>query len=214
MNIFLIGGTGNIGPCILREALSRGHRVTALARTPSKLTPTENLTIVRGDVMDTTRLAEMMKGHDAVIVSHGSAWDDPKVGPKTILAADSIIDAMRMAGLSRVIWVGGAGSLFTADGRRVVDAMEPLPDWARSAIWAMAAHYMHLRTIADLDWSFQCPSQGIAPGERTGIFRLGLDDLLVDDKGESFISYEDFSVALIDELEQSRHIRQRYTVGY
>lgn len=214
MKIFLIGGTGNIGPCILAEALSRGHDVTALARTPAKLEPRDRLTIVRGDVMHMTQLAERMKGHDAVIVSHGSAWDDPKVGPKTILAADSIIDAMRLAGLKRVVWVGGAGSLFTADGRRVVDAMEPLPAWARSAIWAMAAHYMHLLTVEDLDWSFQCPSQGIASGERTGRFRLGKDDLLVDEQGESFISYQDFSIALIDELEQNRHIRERYTVGY
>jgi putative NADH-flavin reductase len=213
MKLFIIGAAGNIGACIRREALARGHVVTGMTRDATKLQPERNLTIHQGDVMDTAALAHAMKGHDAVIVSHGNPPNDPKIGPKTIIAADSILDALREAGTKRVLWVGGAGSLLTADGRRVVDVME-LPAWARSAIWAMAAHYMHLQTIDDLDWTFLSPSQGIALGERTGKFRLGLDELIVDANGRSFISYEDFAVALIDEIEAPKHIRQRFTVGY
>ncbi len=213
MKLFLVGATGNVGACIREEALSRGHTVTGMTRDASKLAPAERLSVYEGDVMDRASLAEAMKGHDAVVVSHGNRPDDPKIGPKTILAADSILDAVRDAGIKRVFWVGGAGSLLTPDGKRVFDAME-LPAWARSAIWAMAAHLMHLRTITDLDWTFLSPSQGIAPGERTGKFRLGLDDLIVDENGESFISYQDYAVATLDELENPQHIRQRFTVGY
>ena len=213
MRIFLIGATGNIGSCIREEALSRGHDVTGMTRDATRLSARERLTICAGDVMDTDTLAEAMRGHDVVVVSHGSAPDDPKIGLKTILAADSILDAIRKSGIKRVFWVGGAGSLFTKDGRRVLDAME-LPPWARSAIWAMAALLMHLQTVKDLDWTFLSPAQGIASGERTGKFRLGIDELVVDESGESFISYQDFAVATLDELENPRHVRQRFTLGY
>ncbi len=212
MKLFLIGATGAIGACIRQEALSRGHQVTGMTRDASKLGREENLTVFEGDVMDTAGLAQAMRGHDAVIVSHGNPPDDPKIGPKTILAADSIIDALREAGVKRVVWVGGAGSLW-ADGKRVVDIMELLP-WMRSAIWAMAAHYMHLQTIEDLDWTFFSPPIGIAPGPRTGKFRLGLDDLVVDSDGQSRISYPDYAIALMDEVEQPKHIRRRFTAGY
>lgn len=213
MNIFVIGATGNIGTRIRSEALSRGHRVTGFTRDAAKLPFEPGLAVAEGDVLDTARLAQAMKGHDAVVVSHNSPWDDPKAGPKTIIAADSIIDALREAGVARVLWVGGAGSLFNAEGKRVIDAIE-MPPWAVSSIWAMAAHLAYLKTIEDLDWSFLSPSLMIGPGERTGRFRLGTDELLVDSENNSSISYEDFAVAAIDELEDPRHIRMRFTVGY
>jgi putative NADH-flavin reductase len=213
MKIFLIGATGNIGTCIRNEAISRGHQVTGMTRDASKLTRQEGLTIHEGDVLDRAALARAIKGHDIVVVSHGNAADDPKVGPNTILAADSIIDALREAGIKRVFWVGGAGSLFNAEGKRVFDAME-LPAWARSAIWSMAAHLMHLETIEDLDWTFLSPAVWIGPGERTGTFRLGLDEAVVDADGKSAISYADYAVATLDELENPQHIRRRFTLGY
>ena len=213
MNIFIIGAAGNVGTRIRREALSRGHQVTGMTRKAAKLSAEPGLTVVEGDVMDTAHLAASMKDHDALVVSHGSPPDDPKGGPKTILAADSIIDAMREAGLMRVLWVGGAGSLFTADGKRVFDTVE-LPAWAGAGIWSMAAHLAHLKTITDLEWTFLSPSLLIGPGERTGQFRLGKDHLLVDENSQSSISYEDYAVAVLDELENPQHVRQRFTVGY
>jgi len=212
MKLFLIGATGRIGQRIRNEALSRGHAVTGMTRDASRLPPEAGLTPFIGDVMDRDALSAAMEGHDGIIVSLGFPPDDPKIGPKTILAADTIIDAARAAGVRRVFWVGGAGSLFTADGRRVVDAMA-LPGWARSAIWAMAALYMHLQTIEDLDWTFLSPAREIGPGTRTGRFRLGHDELILDARGQSFISYEDYALAVIDELERPRHIRQRFTLG-
>lgn len=213
MKLFLIGATGNIGTCIRNEAIARGHQVTGMTRDAGKLAPQDGLRVHEGDVLDTTQLAEAMRGHDAVVVSHGSTPDDPKVGPNTILAADSIIEAMRLADIKRVFWVGGAGSLFNAEGKRVFDAME-LPAWANSAIWSMAAHLMHLYTIEDLDWTFLSPAVWIGPGERTGKFRLGLDEAVVDGEGKSAISYADYAVAAVDELENPRHTRKRFTLGY
>lgn len=213
MRIFLIGATGNIGGCIREEALTRGHEVTGMTRDAGKLAPRDNLEVFEGDVMDRHAMAMAMAEHDVIVVAHNVPPSDPKIGIKTNLAADAIIDAMRDAGVTRVFWVGGAGSLFTKDGLRLIDAME-MPDWANAAIWAMAAHLMYLKTIEDLDWTFLSPAEGIDSGERTGNFRLGLDEVIVDDMGKSFISYQDFAVATLDELEDPRHIRQRFTVGY
>jgi hypothetical protein len=213
MKLFIIGATGNIGSCICNEALSRGHQVTGMTRNSGKIRSQSSLAIYEGNVTDTAKLAEAIKGHNAVIVSHGSAPTDPKIGPNTILAANSIIDALREAGIKRVFWVGGAGSLFNSEGKRVFDAME-LPAWARSAIWSMAALLMHLQTIEDLDWSFLSPARMIGPGKRTGTFRLGLDELVVGADGNSSISYEDYAVAAINELENPQHIRRRFTLGY
>jgi putative NADH-flavin reductase len=213
MKLFLIGATGNIGTCIRNEAIGRGHQVTGMTRDARKLAPQDGLTIHEGDVLDRHALAKAIKGHDAVVVSHGNQPDDPKVGPNTILAADAIIDALRAANVTRVFWVGGAGSLFNAEGKRVLDTME-LPGWARSAIWSMAAHLMHLETIEDLEWSFLSPAIWIGPGERTGKFRLGLDEAVFDAEGKSAISYADYAVAAVDELQNPQHIRRRFTLGY
>ncbi|MBO9601113.1 MAG: NAD(P)H-binding protein [Novosphingobium sp.] len=213
MKLFLIGATGNIGSCIRDEALARGHLVTGMTRDAARLSPRPGLSIHRGDALDRSALAAAIRGHDAVVVAHGSMPDDPNIGPNTTLAAVSILGALRDAGIRRVFWVGGAGSLFDAEGRRVLDAME-LPPWARSAIWSMAALLMHLQTIENLDWSFLSPAVWIGPGERTGRFRLGLDEAVVDADGKSAISYADYAVATIDELENPRHIRRRFTLGY
>ncbi|MDB5718538.1 MAG: rmlD substrate binding domain protein, partial [Sphingomonas bacterium] len=201
MKLFLIGASGNVGTRIRHEAIARGHHVTGLTRDAARLPDEPGLTVVIGDVMDRDALAAAVAAHDAVIVSHNSPFDDPKVGPRTILAADAIIDAIRAGGVRRVIWVGGAGSLIAPDGRRVIDTLG-MPPWARSAIWAMAAHLMHLQTIDDLDWSFLSPAIGFAAGARTGRFRTALDDLIFDADGASVISFEDFAVAAIDELER------------
>ena len=160
MKLFLIGATGNIGSCIRDEALARGHLVTGMTRDAARLSPRPGLSVHRGDALDRSALAAAIRGHDAVVVAHGSMPDDPNIGPNTTLAAVSILGALRDAGIRRVFWVGGAGSLFDAEGRRVLDAME-LPPWARSAIWWATA-------ITASRWA-GC-SHGFLPRFASGIF--------------------------------------------
>lgn len=203
MKIALIGATGFIGSRLLAELTSRGHRVTAIVRNPEKVPQGAGVTARKGDVYDRDGLAALLAGHDAVISSvHYSASD-----PATLLAA------VKQSGVRRYLVVGGAGSLEVAPGVRLFDTREfpaPYLDEARKG----GAYLDLLKGEGDLDWTFLSPSALIEPGERTGTFRLGKDQLLVDGEGRSRISAEDYAVALIDELETPAHSRQRFTVGY
>jgi len=203
MDIALVGATGNIGGKILAEALSRGHRVTALVRRVDRLPGHDRLTPRPADVFDKAGLAEALRGHDAVVSAVPFRASDP----------DILIAAVRASGVRRWVVVGGAGSLEAEPGVRLVDTPD-FPAVARPEALRGAEMLERLRRVADLDWSFQSPSAVIAPGERTGRFRLGTDRLLRDADGRSRISQEDYAVALLDELERPAHIRQRFTVGY
>jgi uncharacterized protein len=209
MKIALYGATGMIGQSILRETLSRGHEVTAIARDPSKLTPADRLTAVKGDILDTVEVAATIKGHDAVISSINAPNDDPQFFVRT---AHSLIDALKQAGVQRLISVGGAGSLEVAPGVKLFDTAEFPVAWRPSAKALGAA--LDVYRTSDLDWTFISPAGVIAPGERTGKFRTGGDQLLTDANGESRISVDDYAIALVDELEQPKNIRRRMTVAY
>lgn len=212
MHIALIGATGFIGSAILREALARGHRVTALAAHPEKLAPQANLEAVRIDVADTAALAARLRGHEAVISAFsGHAAAD--VYGTYVTGIRSIIAAARQAGTPRLLVVGGAGSLEVAPGLQVVDTPEFPEQWKQSALGAREALKI-LRGETALEWTLLSPSALISPGQRTGKFRLGGDQLLVDANGQSAISLEDYAVAMIDELERPAHSRRRFTVGY
>lgn len=212
MKIALIGATGFIGSAILKEALARGHQVTALAGHPEKLAAAANLTALGADVLDSARLAGQLKGHDAVISAFsGHAQSD--VYEYYMQGIRSIIDATRRAGVARFLVVGGAGSLEAAPGLLVIDTPEFPAQWKGTAQGALDALNLLKRESA-LDWTMLSPSALIAPGERTGKFRLGTDQLLVNEQGESRISVEDYAVAMIDELEKPAHLRRRFTVGY
>ncbi len=201
-NIALIGAAGNVGLRLLKELTSRGHRVTAIGRNPDNIPSLANVTAVRGDVKDGAALADLLKGHDAVISTVRFLDSDPTV----------LIEAVRAAGVKRYLVVGGAGSLLVASGERVIDQPN-FPAEYKAEATAGAEFLAVLNQIDDLDWTFLSPSALFVPGERTGKFRLGKDELLIGENGSS-ISYEDYAIAMVDEVENPAHVGQRFTVGY
>jgi len=212
MNIALIGATGFIGSGLLKELLSRGHRVTALVTRPEKLSPHANLTATKTDVLDTAALGKQLKGHDAVISAFsGHAQGD--IYEYYVRGIRSIIAAAKTANVPRLLVVGGAGSLEVSPGVQGVDTPNFPEQWKQSALGAREALRL-LRNENDLNWTMLSPSALIAPGQRTGKFRLGGDQLLLNADGKSEISLEDYAVAMIDELERPTHPRRRFTVGY
>jgi putative NADH-flavin reductase len=213
MNIVLLGATGFVGSALLNEALRRGHEVTAIVRHPEKLASQEGLVAEAGDVYDPDHLATLIRGHDAIISAFNPGWKNPNLYDDQVRGTESIIAAVKKAGITRVLWVGGAGGLEVKPGVRVIDGPD-LPDWVKPGSLATIDALEQLRKEPELDWSFLAPSAELKTGERTGKFRLGGEQLLVDANGESKISVQDYAVAMIDELERPAHIRQRFTVGY
>ncbi|MCJ2011527.1 NAD(P)-dependent oxidoreductase [Methylobacterium sp. J-076] len=202
MNVALIGATGNAGARILSELSQRGHSVTAIVRNPAKVPSLPRVSAKAGNVYDQDGLAALIKGHDVVISSvHFTASD-----PHKLLAA------VKASGVARYLVVGGAGSLEVAPGVKVIDTPDFPPQYKAEA--AAGGVYLDiLRGERELDWTFLSPSALFIPGERTGTFRLGKDELLANDQGSS-ISFEDYAIALVDELERPAHSRERFTVGY
>jgi len=216
MRVVLYGATGMVGTRILKELLSRGHTVTAVVRDPSKLKAQNNLTIEKGDLLDADSIAKLAKGSDVVVSSYGppsgaQGPDPAKVG-QLVDAVRTLISGVRRAGAPRIIMVGGAGSLEVSPGLQIVDA-PTFPDAYKPIALAHRDAFYVLRE-SDLNWTYFSPAMMIQPGERTGKFRLGKDALVSDDKGNSSISAEDYAIALVDEVEQGRHTKQRFTIGY
>ncbi|MER8808721.1 NAD(P)-dependent oxidoreductase [Mesorhizobium australicum] len=201
-NVALIGASGAVGSRILKELSDRGHRVTGIARSPEKIAALPGVTAKKGDVFDKEGLAELIRDHDAVISAVHFLDSDP----------DMLIAAVRASGVKRYLVVGGAGSLEVAPGKRLVDTAE-FPAIYKAEAQKGADYLDKLKTVSDLDWTFLSPSAMFVPGERTGKFRVGKDTLLASDKGSS-ISFEDYAIAMVDEIEKPTHVRQRFTVGY
>lgn len=200
--IALIGASGNAGSRILKELSDRGHQVTAIARTPDKIAALPGVTTTAGDAQDGAALAGLVRGHDAVVSALRFTGTDFSI----------IVDALRRAGVARCLVVGGAASLEVAPGKRLLDSPE-FPEEYKEEATNGAATLDYLRGLDDLDWTFLSPSALFIPGERTGTFRLGKDELLSTENGSS-ISFEDYAIAMVDEIENPQHIRQRFTVGY
>jgi putative NADH-flavin reductase len=212
MNIALIGASGFIGSALLDEALARNHAVTALVSHPEKLAARANLTAVATDVLDEARLAARLRGHDAVISAFSGHAQGDILG-YYMKGIRSIIAATKAAAVPRLLVVGGAGSLQVAPGVDLLDTPEFPAQWKPTAEGAREALQL-LRQEPMLTWTMLSPAAVIAPGPRTGTFRIGSDRLLVDANGDSRISLADYAVAMIDELEKPVHSRQRFTVGY
>ncbi|KVN25559.1 3-beta hydroxysteroid dehydrogenase [Burkholderia pyrrocinia] len=208
LNIALFGATGTIGSRIAAEAARRGHRVTALSRTPGA--SGNGITAQAADLLDPASIAAALPGHDVVASAYGPKQDD---AAKVIAAARALVDGVRQAGLKRLVVVGGAGSLEIAPGKQLVDA-DGFPDAYKPVALAHREALAYLRTVGDLDWTFFAPAALIAPGERTGAFRTGVGALLVDANGDSKISTEDYAVAFVDALEQGSFVREIATVAY
>ncbi len=203
MRLSIIGATGFIGSRILDEALRRRHDIVAIARHPGKLQPGAGLAVVSADTAEPSVLARHLAGSEACIVA--VPWTQNDIG--------NILSAVRRAWVARLIVVVGAGSLHMPDRRLWLDHMIEqgiAPPTSRKALEALEA----LRGVKDLDWTAFSPAADIEPGERTGVYRLGQDDLLVDEDGRSRISDKDFAMAVLDEVEGGTAGHRRITVAY
>jgi uncharacterized protein len=213
MKIALIGATGFVGSAILKEALDRGYEVTAMMRNPDKLTPHAKLLPKKGNVYNEDEVTRLVTGHDAVISAFNPGWSNPDIYNQQIRGTQAIINGVKKAGIKRLLFVGGAGSLEVKHGVQSVD-LPGFPIEYKHGALATRETLSMLRKETDLEWSFLSPSADVFPGQRTGKFRLGADQLLTNAQGESRISVEDYAIAMIDEVEKPKHIRQRFTVGY
>lgn len=213
MNIALIGATGFVGSAVLAELLGRGHSVTALARTPSKIAPQDKLTVVQADVLDAAQVAAAVRGTDAVVSAYNPGWDEPQIHDLFLQGSQAILDGVKQAGLKRVLVVGGAGSLNVAPGVQLVDTAG-FPAAYKQGALAARELLNRIRLETALDWSFVSPPIALAPGERTGQYRTGADDLLPGaGEAPAGISVADLAVAIVDELEAPKHLQKRFTVA-
>lgn len=217
MKIALIGATGFVGSAILKEALSRGHELIAVLRNPEKLSlKSDKLTVVQGDIMDSELLSGLLAGAEAVISAYNPGWSNPDIYNEYLKGSQSIQQAVKASGVKRFLVVGGAGSLFIAPNLQLIDTPEFPADFKPGAL--AARDYLDiLRDEKELNWTFLSPAiemhQGTS-GERKGTYRTGLENPVFDLNERSIISVEDIAVAIIDELENPKHIHQRFTVAY
>ena len=203
MRIAHVGGTGKIGAKIVEELVRRGHSVAVISRRPPTGTTSELVRAVPGDILSPEALAAALTGYDAVISS----------APFIPGSSAGLLEAVRKSGVKRYIVVGGAGTLEVAPGKLLKDTGAIPVEWM-PAVNEAAKLLELLRAENALEWTFFSPAALIGPGERTGKFRLGTDQLIADAQGKSSISYDDYAIALVDELERPRHIRGRFTIGY
>lgn len=211
----LIGASGFVGSAILNELLSRGYEVEALVRNPEKITvENPNLTVKKVDVADEKALAGDLKGYDAVISAYNPGWTNPNIYNETLQNYPRIVEAAKEAGVKRLLMVGGAGTLFCAPGLRVVDS-GVIPAEIMDGVKSLGEFYLDILTKENnIDWVFFSPAGAFVEGGRTGKYRLGKDDLIIDDKGKSSISVADYAKAMVDELEVPAHHKERFTIGY
>jgi uncharacterized protein len=217
MKIVLYGATGKAGSRILTELLGRGHEVVAIVRDPEKLDPNDGMTVQQGDLSSVEAIAEAIGGAQAVVSAYGPPADKTDqilgVTKRQIAAVQQVSQqASSPENAPRLIVVGGAGSLEVAPGVTLESSKDFPAAWKPIA----QAHEKALELLraSSIDWTYLSPSAFFEPGQRTGKFRLGQDELLTAPDGKSSISMEDYAIALVDELEQPQHRRQRFTVGY
>ena len=204
MKIAVLGASGKGGAEIAKEAASRGHEVLGLSRHPENIPAADGITAKECDAENAEALAKAIKGVDAVISAlHFN------------VTAKHLLGAVKAAGVPRLLVMGGAASLKNADGVRLYDSPD-FPENIKPFVIG-GIHFLDaLRDEREVDWTFFSPAMLIFVGERqgSGSFRLGTDELVVDDNGESKISYADYAIAMVDELEAHNYSRSRFTVGY
>ena len=207
MKIVLYGASGNAGSRILHELQSRGHEVISAVRHPDKLP--EGTRSVRDDLAHVDQIAQTITGADAVVSAYAPPQDDTD---QLVAVTERQIAAVRKAAVPRLVVVGGAGSLEVAPGVTLL-ASGHLPEaWVPIA----TSHAKALDSLkaSDINWTYFSPAAFFEPGERTGKFRLGKTNLIADENGNSRISFEDYAIALVDELEQPAHERSQMSIGY
>jgi uncharacterized protein len=216
MKIVVFGGTGNVGRQVVAEALRRGHEVVGVVRDPTAAkSPDPRVKLVKGDATQSESIAGIVRGADAV-VSAISPRPNARGLPAPSLAANShaLIKGLRDAGAKRVLYVGGASSLEVAPGKALADMPDFPEAYREEAREGREALDIWRKEAKGLDWTYLSPAAEIAPGKRTGKYRTTGDALLVDDKGKSFITFEDYAVAVLDELERPKHVAKRFGVAY
>ena len=213
MKIALIGATGFVGSKVLAEALQRGHDVTALVRSPGKLAAQPHLAIVAADASDAAQVARAAAGHDAVVSAYNGPRGSDDFRDRYLAGARAVLDGAKRANVRRLLWVGGAGSLFVAPGVQLVDTPQ-FPEAYRTEAKAAREALNLIAEERALDWTYVSPAPLLQPGPRTGQFRLGGDQVLMDGDQPGRISVDDLAVAIVDELETPRHVRRRFTLAY
>lgn len=214
--VAVIGATGFVGPHIVKELSDRGYHVKAVARNISAVAAGDKVTAVSADVADVDGLAEILEGSDAVISAFNAGWTNPNLYDDFLKGAQNIEKAVEKSGVKRFIVVGGAGSLYTPDGKQLVDG-DDFPAAIKPGAQSARDYLNELKKNTSLDWTFFSPAiemhQGTA-GVRRGTYRTALDNPVFDENGRCVLSVEDVAVALVDELEQNKHIKQRFTAAY
>ncbi|AYL96070.1 NAD(P)-dependent oxidoreductase [Mucilaginibacter celer] len=212
MKIALIGATGFVGKAVLNEALQRGYEVTAIARNPKTDIESDKIILKTADVYNVDELTEALKGADAVVNAFNAGWTNPNLYSDFIKGSEAIQQATKQAGVKRLLVVGGAGSLYIA-GQQLVDSPQFPAEWKEGA--TAARDYLNIiKKEEELDWTFLSPAIHLHPGTRTGVYRTGTDEPVFNDKHEHEISVADLAVAILDELENNRFVKRRFTVGY
>ncbi|HIC8644120.1 NAD(P)-dependent oxidoreductase [Elizabethkingia meningoseptica] len=215
MKVAVIGATGFVGSHIVNELASRNNEVTAISRNTNEQQLPENVKTATADVNNIEKLAEVLKGNDVVISAFNAGWTNPNLYNDFLLGSKSIQQAVKDAGVKRLIVVGGAGSLLI-DGKKVIDGPD-FPEAYKPGAQAASDYLDILRNEQDLDWTFFSPALAMNPGnpgERTGKYRTGLDNPVFDAEGQSYLSVADTAVVLADEAENPKHIKQRFTAAY
>jgi len=214
-NVLLIGATGFVGSAILKELVERGVNVTAVARNAAKVAKSELVNAVEADVADVDAIAKLAEGKDAVISAYNPGWANPEIARLINENYPKILKAAKQSGVGRLLIVGGAGTLFCAPGLRVVDS-GAIPEEIMGGVRPLGDFYLNtLMQEKAIDWVFFSPAGAFdEQGQRTGNYRLGKDDLIVDANGQSHISVQDYAKAMVDELETPAHHQERFTIGY
>ena len=216
MKVALIGASGFVGTAILNELLQRGHIITAIVRNPEKIKKAENIIAVKADVLNESEVADAVKGNDIVISAYNAGWANPNLYNEFLEGSKSIQAGVKKAGVKRLIVIGGAGSLYVADGVQLIDTPQ-FPQEYKAGASAAKDYLNFLKEEKELDWSFLSPAIEMnhsTSGIRNGVYRTGLENPVFDANNRSIISVEDIAVAIADEIEDAKHSRQRFTVAY
>ena len=214
-NVLLIGATGFVGSAVLNELVSRGNKVTAVVRNIEKLAKSDLVDAVKEDVANVDAIAKLAEGKDAIISAYNPGWTNPDIATLITENYPKILEAAKKSGVERLLIVGGAGTLFCAPGLRVVDS-GAIPEEIMGGVRPLGDFYLNtLMNENDIDWVFFSPA-GVfdQEGKKTGNYRLGKDDLIVDAEGNSHISVQDYADAMVNELEKPAHHKERFTIGY
>ncbi len=214
-NVLLIGATGFVGSAVLNELVSRGHKVTAVVRNIEKLAKSDLVDAVKEDVANVDAIAKLAEGKDAIISAYNPGWTNPDIATLITENYPKILEAAKKSGVERLLIIGGAGTLFCAPGLRVVDS-GAIPEEIMGGVRPLGDFYLNtLMNENDIDWVFFSPA-GVfdQEGKKTGNYRLGKDDLIVDAEGNSHISVQDYADAMVNELEKPAHHKERFTIGY